>query len=84
MKLFSVAKVPVFCDAVGHRLDKRRGQDVKVIDLALRVQPFTAQHAAALDQDAYAFVKRMLFKVNSGDPIGDLKAVEFKAEPARS
>lgn len=78
MKLFTVGKVGIFCDGIGHRLERRKNQDVKVVDLSLRVQPFTSQLAAALDTDAYAFVKRILFKANGGDPITDLRSVEFK------
>lgn len=79
MRLFTIGKIPLFCDGIGHRLEKRKGGDeVKVVDLTLRIQPFTAQLAAALDPDGYGFIKRMLFKATSGDPISDLRSVEFR------
>lgn len=77
MKLFTVAKVPMFCDGINHRLEKRKSGDVKVVDLTLRIQPFTTQTASALDQAEYGFVKRLLFRVSDGSPLSDLKAVEF-------
>lgn len=77
MRLFSVGKVPVYCEGIAHRLEKRRGEDVKVVDLTLKIEPFTTDLASALDQDEYGFVKRMLFKITDGTPMGDLKSVEF-------
>lgn len=77
MQLFSVGKVPVYCDGIAHRVETRRGDSVKVVDLTLKIEPFTPQLASALDQDEYGFVKRMLFKVTDGTPLGDLRSVEF-------
>jgi hypothetical protein len=69
---------------VGHRLETRKdGNEVKVIDLTLRVQPFTAQLASALDPDYYGFVKRHLFALGDGSPITDLKAAEFRSTSDR-
>jgi hypothetical protein len=83
MKLFTVPKVPCCCDAVTHRLERRKDHEVKVVDLTLRVQPFTAQLAAALDPKEYAFVKRYLFKQSDGSAIVDLKAAEFRLPNGR-
>jgi hypothetical protein len=79
MQLFTVGKVGCYCDAITHRLEKRKsGDEVKVVDLKLRIQPFTAQLAAALDPSVYSFVRRMLFRQADGTPINDYKAIEFK------
>lgn len=73
MKLFEIAKVGCFCDGVNHSLEKRRGEDVKVLTLTLRVAPFSASHATAMPDG----VKPTLFKLNSGDPKETLRRVDF-------
>lgn len=78
MQLFTAGKIPMYCEGITHRLEKRKDSEVKVVDLALKIEPFNAQLAAALDQDEYGFVKRTLFKMNDGDPTTDLRAVEFR------
>lgn len=78
MDLFTVAKIPMYCESIAHRMEKRKDHDVKVVDLALKIQPFTPQLAAALNQDEYGFVKRTLFKMSNGDPTVDLRSVEFR------
>jgi hypothetical protein len=78
MQLFTVPKVGVHCDGIGHRLETRADHVEKIIELTLRVQPFTAQLAAALDPDWYGFVKRFLFKQGDGSAITDVKSIEFK------
>lgn len=79
MDLFTVAKIPMYCEGITHRMEKRRGgHEVKVVDLALKLEPLSAQLATALNQDEYGFVKRTLFKMASGDPVIDLRAVEFR------
>lgn len=82
MQLFTVGKVPMYCEGITHRLERRKDRDVKVVDLSLKVQPFSAQLAAALDAE-YGFVKRTLFKVTNGDPVVDLRSVEFKLPAER-
>jgi hypothetical protein len=83
MHLFTTGKIPMYCEGITHRLEKRKDSEVKVVDLTLRVFPFTGQLASALDQDEYGFVKRTLFNLNSGDPSVDLRAVEFKPPSER-
>jgi hypothetical protein len=78
MDLFTVGKIPMYCEGITHRLENRKSGEVKVIDLALKITPFNAQLAAALDPDEYGFVKRVLFKMNDGEPVVDLRAVEFR------
>src|SRR4051812_2784066 len=77
MQLFSVGKIPVYCEGITHRIEKRKGSDTKVVDLTLKIEPFTPELASALDQAEYGFVKRMLFKIGDGSPLGDLRSVEF-------
>lgn len=77
MNLFDVPKIPVYCDGITHRLETRKSGETKVVDLTLKVQPFNGQLASALDQSEYGFVKRVLFKMDSGDPTVDLRAAEF-------
>lgn len=83
MRMFSAEKTPVYCEGIAHRLEKRRGEDVKVVDLTLKVAPFTRELASSLDQDEYGFIKRTLFSAHSGEPTGDIKAVEFNAPSDR-
>lgn len=83
MKLFSVAKVPMYCEGISHRIERRKAGDAKVVDLALKVQPFTAQLAAALDSAEYGFVKRLLFKQSDATPVRDFKDVGFKLPVGR-
>jgi hypothetical protein len=77
MNLFTVPKIPVYCEGITHRLETRKSGETKVVDLTLKVQPFTGQIASALDPSEYGFVKRVLFKMDSGDPTVDLRAAEF-------
>lgn len=83
MRLFTVAKIPMYCEGITHRLERRRGEEVKVVDLALKIEPFTPQLASALDQDEYGFIKRTLFKHQDASPIGDIRAVEFRPPSER-
>lgn len=73
MQLFSVGKVGCFCDGVGHSIEKRRGEDVKVLTLTLRVAPFDIKLATAMPDG----VKPTLFKLNSGEPKETLRRVDF-------
>jgi len=72
-RLFDVAKVGCFCDAITHSMEKRRGEDVKVLTLTLRVSPFDAKLATAMPDG----VKPTLFKLNSGDPKDTLRRADF-------
>lgn len=78
MDLFTVGKIPMYCESISHRLERRKDSEVKVVDLALKVTPFTPQLAAALNQDEYGFVKRTLFKMSDASPTVDLRSVEFR------
>ena len=49
-RLFMTAKVPVFCDTYAPGVEKRQGEDVAILKLTLRVQPFDAKLATSLDE----------------------------------
>jgi hypothetical protein len=72
-RLFDVAKVGCFCDAIGHSIEKRRGEEVKILTLTLRVAPFDSKLATAMPDG----VKATLFKLNSGDPKETLRRADF-------
>jgi hypothetical protein len=73
VKLFDIAKVPCYCDGVTHSIEKRRGEDVKVLTLSLKVAPFDAKLATVMPDG----VKPTLFKLNSGDPKETLRRADF-------
>jgi len=74
MRLFSDDKIGCYLDAIGHRVEKTKGGDeCKVVDLTLRVQPFTAQRAATLDCE----VRALLFTMNTTEPKPLIKSVDL-------
>lgn len=83
MNLFTLGKIPMYCEGITHRLERRKDRDVKVVDLALKIEPFSPQLAGALDPTDYAFVKRTLFKMGDASPTLDLRAVEFRLPAER-
>lgn len=48
MRLFETDKVGCYCDTVGHALENRRGTEVKVVQLGLRVTPLSAELASTM------------------------------------
>src|SRR5262245_8923758 len=72
MRLFDVDKVGCYLDGIGHRVEKIDDEEVKMIDLTLRVQPLTPELAAALDRD----VRALLFA--GTEPKPKIKTLEFK------
>lgn len=48
MRLFDSDKVGCYCDTVGHQIENRRGTDVKVVVLGLKVSPLSADLAAEM------------------------------------
>jgi hypothetical protein len=73
VRFFEVGKVGCFLDAVSHGLEKRRGEDVKVLTLTLRIAPFDSKLATAMPDG----VKPTLFKLNSGEPKESLRRADF-------
>jgi len=74
MRFFDADKVGCYLDAIDHRVEKTKdGPEVKMVDLTLRVQPFTPELALSLDPD----VRALLFSMNDATPKPKLKAVHF-------
>lgn len=77
--LFSVAKVGLFLDAYVPGVEKRRGGDVKILTLTLRVQPFDAKLATSIDDglENESGVRTGLFKLNHPDPKPHITRMNF-------
>jgi hypothetical protein len=74
MRLFDDDKIGCYLDAIGHRVEKTKdGTEIKVVDLTLRVQPFTPELAVSFDPD----VRALLFSLNNATPKPKLKAAHF-------
>lgn len=75
MGWFDIERVGVYLDDIGHRVEQTKdGKEIKMIDLTLRVQPFTPELAASLDTD----VRALLFAMSDGQPKPKIKALEFR------
>jgi hypothetical protein len=77
LDLFTVGKVPMYLETIGHRIRKRKSGKVKEIVLTLRVEPFTHAHASALEQSTFKALPRLLFKAD-GDPTLDLSDAKLR------
>lgn len=76
-RLFNVANIGVFLDSYSPGTEKRREDDVKVLHLNLRVQPFDAKHAIAID-DGLANgtnIRRALFNLSTDEPTPHVERV---------
>lgn len=78
-RLFSVAKVGLFLDSYVPSMEKRKGGEAKVLTMTLRVQPFDAKLATAIDEGVSedSNVRATLFKLNHPDPKPHLARVNF-------
>ena len=78
-QLFSVPKVGLFLDGYTPGVEKRRGEDVKILTLSLRIQPFDHKLAGTLDDGIGddTNVRPSLFSLNSGDPKPHINRVNF-------
>jgi len=75
MRFFDEDKVGCYLDDIGHRVEKTKdGAEMRMVDLTLRVQPFTVELAAALDLD----VRQLFFTMNDALPKSKLKAIHFR------
>jgi len=72
-KFCDTGKLGVFCDAVTHSTEKRTDGEVKVVQLSLRVQPFDAKIATAIDNR----IRTTLFKLNHPDPHAHIRRGDF-------
>lgn len=75
MRFFDDPQIGCYLDDIGHRVERTKdGKEIKMVDLTLRVQPFTNALAVSCDPDVCTF----LFAMVDGQPKAKLKAVEFK------
>lgn len=66
MRLFDTdKKVGIFLDDISPRVEKRKGEEIKLVDLALRVQPLTVELAAAVSAGSAALAPRILRSASS-------------------
>jgi len=80
MRLFDDDKVGCYLDDIGHRVEKTKdGKEIKMVDLTLRVQPFTPELAVSLDPD----VRALIFTMNDARPKPKIKAMEFNLPTPR-
>lgn len=75
MRLFDEDGVGCYLDAIGHRVVKATNgiAEHKVVDLTLRVQPFTPELAVALDPD----VRALLFSMTDATPKPKIRKLDF-------
>jgi|SRR5580765_722249 len=73
MRLFDDDKVGVYLDAIDHRVERTSDSETKMVDLTLRVQPFTPELAASLDPD----VRALLFTLTDATPKPKIKALDL-------
>ena len=71
MRLFDDDSVGCYLDDIGHRVEKTKDKENRMVDLTLRVQPFGAELAQALDPD----VRALLF--TEALPKNKIKAIHF-------
>jgi hypothetical protein len=69
-RLFTVSKIGCFLDTYSPGVEKRRGEEISVVTLTLRVQPFDAKLASALDQGVGgdSNIKATVFSLNTAEP----------------
>lgn len=85
LRLFRTAKVQTFLDSITHSTEERRGETVKIVELALRVHPFDGKLATSLDEGLQNSegVKPILFSLNSGEPKKHIRRCSFALAPPR-
>jgi hypothetical protein len=74
MRLFDDDNIGCYLDRIGHKIDETDGHEIKLVELTLRLQPFTPDLALSLDPDVRAF----LFSLSDATPKAKLKAVHFR------
>lgn len=72
-EMFETGKVGCFLDTITHSTENRRGDEVKVVVLTLRVDPFDVKLALSLDER----VRATLFKLSHPDPQPHLRRADF-------
>ncbi len=84
-RLFNVAKIGCFLDTYAPAVEKRRGEEVSVITLKMRIQPFDAKLAAALDEGVGgdSNIRATVFSLNTSEPKPNFTRHDFKLALAR-
>lgn len=85
-RLFSVGKVGVFVDTVSLGKEKRKGGDeATVLKLACRVDPFTSELAAAIDEGlgGDTNVRASVFRLNDAKPKPHLERLDMSLDCPR-
>ena len=69
-RLFETGKIPVFFDDYGPGVEKRSGEEISVVTVRLRVQPFDADLASALDNGVGgdSNIRPTVFNMSSAEP----------------
>lgn len=74
MRFFDDDHVGCYLDHIDHRVERTKdGKEIKMVDLTLRVQPFTPELAVSMDPD----VRALLFSMGDATPKPKLKAAAF-------
>jgi hypothetical protein len=73
MRLFDDDKIGCYLDKIEHRVERTSDSETKMVDLTLRVQPFTPELAASLDPD----VRALLFTLTDAQPKPKIKEVRL-------
>jgi hypothetical protein len=78
-RLFSVSKVGLFLDKYAPGVEKRKGEEVKVVTLTLRAAPIDAKLATAIDDGigGDSNVRASLFKLGHPDVKPHIDRVQF-------
>lgn len=84
-RLFSLGKIGVFIDSYAPNVEKRRGDEVSVLVVKGRVQPFDSKLASALDEGVGgdSNIRPTVFSLNSGDPKQNFTRHDFRLGLAR-
>lgn len=79
-RLFDVAKVGVFLDSYAPGVEKRQGEEVSVLKLKCRIQPFDSKLARSLDDGVGgdSNIRSTIFSLGTGDPKPHFTSHEFK------
>jgi len=79
MKFCDRPKLPVFLDTISHRIEKTKDGEVKMTDLTLRVQPFQADDATAINHE----MRALLWTLNSAEQRKVIASIGFNLKPER-
>lgn len=83
--LFNAGKIGMFLDSYTPGIEKRDGDEVKVLHLTLRVQPFDAKLATSIDEGLQGStnVRAMAFRLDDTSPKPHLERLAFSLDCPR-